>query len=222
MTMTDKTRYIGSHSTVEKETAATRNRYQRIAPFYDLMEVLSEKTYTSWRERLWSMVKGSKVLEVGVGTGKNMPYYPPGVDITAVDLTPGMLERAKKKAQKLGIDVDLRIGDVQNLEFPDNTFNTVLATCVFCSVPDPILGLSEMLRVIKPGGQALFIEHVRSEKLLLGALMDLVNPLVKRMMGPNINRRTVQNIKLAGWEIGEVDDLGMGGIFKLIVAQKIG
>ena len=72
----------------------------------------------------------------------------------------------------------------------------------------------------KPGGQALFIEHVRSENLLLGALMDLVNPLVVRIMGPNINRRTVQNVQSGGLAIGEVENLGMGDIFKLIVAQK--
>ena len=203
-----------------RATAATRARYQRIAPFYDLMEILPEKRYIPWREHLWSMVVGPKVLEVGVGTGKNLPFYPPGMEITAIDLTPGMLDRAKKRAIESGLDVDLRIGDVQNLEFPNDTFDTVLATCVFCSVPDPVIGLEEVLRVTKPGGRGLFIEHVRSENLLLGALMDLVNPLVVRMMGPNINRRTVQNVQLAGLEISEIENLGMGDIFKLIAARK--
>jgi len=78
-----------------------------------------------------------------------------------------MLERAKKRASDLGLEVELRIGDAQNLDFPDGKFDTVLATCVFCSVPDPVRCLQEVLRVIKPGGQALFIEHVRSEKLIL-------------------------------------------------------
>jgi len=205
---------------LERETAVTRARYQRVAPFYDLMEVLPEKRYIPWRERLWSLVAGPRVLEVGVGTGKNMPFYPPEMEITAIDLTQGMLERARKKAQVSGLKVDLRIGDVQDLEFPDDTFDTVAATCVFCSVPDPVRGLKEVLRVIKPGGQALFIEHVRSEKLLLGALMDLLNPLVVRIMGPNINRRTVQNIQSSGLQISEVKNLGMRDIFKLIVARK--
>lgn len=205
---------------LERETAATRLRYERIAPLYDRMEVLAEKRYKRWGDRLWSMVVGPKVLEVGVGTGKNMPFYPPEMEITAIDLTPGMLDRAKKRAKDLNLRVDLRLGDVQNLEFADHTFDSVLATCVFCSVPDPVLGLKEVLRVTKPGGQALFIEHVRSEKLLLGALMDLVNPLVVHLMGPNINRQTVQNVQSSGLQISEVEDLGMGDIFKLIVAEK--
>lgn len=213
----DRLRSINS---LGRETAATRARYQRIAPFYDLMDVLPEKRYIPWRERLWSLVAGPRVLEVGVGTGKNMPFYPPKMKITAIDLTPGMLERAEKRASDLNLPVDLRIGDVQCLEFPDEAFDTVLATYVFCSVPDPVLGLKEVLRVTKPRGQALFIEHVRSEKLIFGAFMDLVDPLVVRMMGPHINRRTVQYVQRSGLEIREIGDLGMGDIFKLIVAQK--
>jgi ubiquinone/menaquinone biosynthesis C-methylase UbiE len=184
------------------------------------MALLPERRYTPWRKYLWSLVEGPKVLEVGVGTGRNMLLYPSDIEITAIDLTPGMLVRAKRRASELGLDVDLRIGDVQNMEFPDDTFDTAVATCVFCSVTDPILGLKEVLRVIKPGGNALFIEHVRSENPLIGALMDLVNPLVVHTMGPNINRHTVQNIQQAEFNIEKVEDLGAGGIFKLIVARK--
>jgi len=155
-----------------------------------------------------------------VSTGKNISFYPPEMEITAIDLTPGMLERAKKRAHKSGLAIDLRIGDVQNLEFLDNIFDTVMATFVFCSVPNPVLGLKEVLRVTIPGGQALFIKHVRSETLLIGAMMDLVNPMVVRLMGPNINRRTTQIVQLSGLEIRENKNLGMGDIFKLIVTHK--
>lgn len=81
-----------------RETALTRNRYQRISAFYDLMEVLPERRYQPWRERLWSLVEGSNVLEVGVGTGKNIPFYPYGIQVTGIDLTPGMLALARKRA----------------------------------------------------------------------------------------------------------------------------
>ena len=126
-----------------KETQITRSRYQRISTLYDFMETLPERRYKPWRERLWSLVKGPKVLEVGVGTGKNIPFYPNGLQITGIDLTPGMLERARKRAVDLKLDVDLRIGDVQALDFPDETFDSVVATFVFCSVPDPLLGLGQ-------------------------------------------------------------------------------
>ncbi len=201
-------------------TEDTRRRYQRIAPFYDLMELLPERNYRPWREHLWSLVEGPHVLEVGVGTGRNLEFYPQGMRVTAIDLAPGMLERAAKRALELGQGVDLRLMDVQNLEFPNATFDTVVATCVFCSVPDAILGLSEVRRVTKPGGQILLLQHVRSESPLLGRLMDLLNPLVVRMMGANINRRTVEDVRQAGLILEEVKTLGMGDVFKLIVARR--
>ena len=201
-------------------TQETRRRYQRLSPFYDLMEGLSERRFHPWRKKLWSLVSDPRVLEVGVGTGKNMPFYPAGVSITAIDLTPGMLQRAQKRAADLGLEsrVNLRLGDVQELDFPEAAFDSAVATFVFCSVPDPVLGLCELKRAVKPGGRVLLLEHMRSPNQIVGALMDLLNPVVVRMMGANINRKTVENVRLAGLEIEHIEDLGMGGIFKLIVA----
>lgn len=204
----------------EKETARTQARYQRIAPLYDGMEVLAERRYQPWRTCLWSMVRGPKVLEIGVGTGKNMLYYPEGLDITAVDLTPGMLERARKRAVQLKIDVDLRLGDVQDLDFPDGMFDEVVETFVFCSVPDPLLGLEELARVVKPGGRVFMLEHVRAANPTMGFLMDALNPVVVRMTGANINRRTVEKVRRSDLQLEQVEDLGMGDIFKLIVARS--
>ena len=204
-----------------KMTERTRARYQRIAPIYDRMETMSERRFRTWRPQVWSLVQGPKVLEVGVGTGKNMSYYPQGLAITAIDLTPGMLERAEKRAQALNLDVDLQLGDVQALDFPDNIFDEVVATCVFCSVPDPVLGLREIARVVKPGGQVLLLEHMPAANPLLGLFMDVLNPVVVRMMGANINRRTVQNVQTSGLLLIRAEDMGLGGIVKLIVATKV-
>ena len=201
-------------------TEKTRARYQRIAPYYDTMELMAEGRMAAWREQLWSLVEGPRVLEVGVGTGKNMPYYPEHVQVTAIDLTPGMVERARHKAEQLGREVDLQLGDAQELDFANETFDEVVSTCVFCSVPNPILGLGELARVTRPGGHLLMVEHVRAANELLGTVMDLVNPIAVRMMGANINRQTVENVARSPWEIERVEELGMGGIFKLIVARK--
>jgi phosphatidylethanolamine/phosphatidyl-N-methylethanolamine N-methyltransferase len=204
---------------LDRETAATQARYDRIAPFYDLMEWVTERSaFQAWREDLWSRVAPGRVLEVGVGTGKNMSYYPEGAQVTAIDLSDRMLAQAKRRAKESGIDVDLRHMDAQDLDFPDDTFDTAVATFVFCSVPIPIRGLREMGRVVKPEGDIWLLEHVRINKPVIGPLMDVMNPVVVRIMGANINRQTVENVKRAGLKIVGVEDL-RGELVKLIHAR---
>lgn len=188
--------------TAENQNNTIRNRYDRLAFFYDFLEGIPEKLlFAPWRRELLNRVTGEKVLEVGVGTGKNLPLYPRGSKITAIDFSPKMLDRARKRAESMGAIVNLMEMDVQNLKFPDNTFDTVFATFVFCSVPDPVAGLRELRRVCKPYGILLLLEHMRPENPFKGMIFDAVNPLVVRMMGANINRRTIANVHRAGWTI---------------------
>lgn len=201
-------------------TEDIRRRYDRISRVYDLfekpMEIMALK---KWRVEIMKDLKG-KVLEVGVGTGKNIEFYPDGTDITAIDFSPKMLEKARSKAEKLNKIVDLKLMDVQSLDFSDNTFDTVFTTCVFCSVPEPVKGLMEIRRVCKSGGRVIMIEHVRSEKKALGLVMDIFNPLVVNLYGANINRRTVDNIGKAGFTKVEVSNL-YGDIVKKIVIYNL-
>ncbi|MCK4741704.1 MAG: class I SAM-dependent methyltransferase [Anaerolineales bacterium] len=208
-----------------RATTATKARYGRIAPIYDFIEILPELRYSTWRKRFWEIVRGElsrgvRLLEVGVGTGKNMPYWPQGIQFTAIDLTPGMVARARQRAAKLGVEAEIMEGDAQSLQFLDDSFDAAAATFVFCSVPDPVLGLQELARVVRPGGSIFLMEHVRSTDPIMGKLMDLVNPIVRNLMGPNINRDTVENVKRANLAISNVEDLDRGGIFKIIHARN--
>ena len=198
----------------------TRNRYDRIAFLYDFMEAPIEwLRFSNWRSILFQNVAGKLVLEVGVGTGKNMPYYPIGVDLTAIDISPRMLEHAQKRADVLGMEIELLEMDAQRLAFPDNSFDTVFATFVFCSVPDPVIGLRELRRVCKPDGRLLLLEHMRPNNFFLGFLFDFLNPFVVRMMGANINRRTMDNVRNAGWQVIREEKLSSWEIFRFIEAE---
>jgi len=203
------------------KTVFTRKRYDRLALFYDFLEAPLERyRFAHWRSRLTDRIVGDRALEVGVGTGKNLPYYPRDVKMNAIDFSRCMLERARKRASVLGSMVQLEKMDVQQLAFPDNSFDTVFGTFVFCSVPDPVAGLKELKRVCKSNGRLLLLEHMRPGNVLLGLLFDVVNPMVVRMMGANINRRTMDNIKKAGWQILKEEQLS-GDIVRWVEAKPL-
>lgn len=204
--------------TLTRDTEIIKKRYSRIAGVYDFIEKPMEGILAKWRRELMKEVIG-RVLEVGVGTGKNLDYYPDEVKITAIDFSPKMIEKAKQKAIKRDKKIDLRIMDVQNMEFLDNSFDTVVTSCVFCSVPDPLKGLKEIRRVCKSDGKVVMLEHVISNKPVIGPLMDILNPIPLHVYGANINRDTVKNLKRVGFENIKVRDLLLD-IVKLITIQN--
>jgi len=126
------------NTTQDNATEIVRRRYDRRASIYDVMEASAERwRFGKWREILWSKVEGTNILEVGVGTGKNFPYYPAEAQITAIDFSKKMLARARDKAQKIKLKVHLVQMDVQKLEFADNTFDTVVEPLFFAQFPTP-------------------------------------------------------------------------------------
>lgn len=201
------------------EQVATTRRYDRAAAIYDLydlpMDVLGGVRRR--RRRLLARAEG-RVLEVGVGTGRNIDLYPDGISLVGIDVSTGMLERARRRVESLRLDghVNLEVADVRHLPFDDDSFDAAVATCVFCSVADPIRGLQEMSRVVRPDGTVLLLEHVRPRLALLGWLFDRLNPLVRRTLGPNINRRTEDNVEAAGLRTLDVRRFG---IWREIVAR---
>lgn len=199
------------------QTRVTQQRYDRQASLYDLKELPMELVgFGRLRKLLWQSVKPGRLLEIGVGTGKNLPHHPDGARVVAIDISPRMLRRAAVKVEREGRAVDLVLADAQKLPFRDASFDGVAATFVFCSVPDAVRGLDEARRVVKPGsGRVDLLEHVRSGWAVAGWVMDRLNPMVVRMMGANINRDTVGNVARAGIEIDEVESRGLG-IVKLI------
>ncbi len=189
--------------------AAVTARYDRIARFYDLldkpMDLLGVRRR---RTRLLGHAEGT-TLEVGVGTGRNLGLYPDEVELTGIDVSTNMLARARRAAERVSRPVTLDVADVQQLPYGDAAFDTVIATCVFCSVADPVAGLVEVARVVRPDGQVLLLEHVRPRNTLLGWLADRIAPLVARLIGPEINRRTEDNVTAAGLDIVEVRRWGV-------------
>lgn len=205
-----------------KKALSTKGKYDRLAKRYDLMDFFPESLFFSrFRRSLFSMIKGEKILEVGVGTGKNIPYYPENVRVTAVDFSEEMMKRARDRARKLDSPVDLRIMDVESLEFDPNTFDAVIATFVFCSVPDPLKGLIEVKRVLKPEGRLYALEHVRPRGRTAGRLFDRLAPYVEDHTGVYINRNTIENIRKAGFEI-EFEKNLIFDVFKMVVAKPVG
>ncbi len=205
---------------MKPESTIIKQRYERIAPFFDLLEAPMEGLFFKpWRARLWVKATGHHILEVGVGTGKNFDYYPKDVRITAIDFSPKMLKQASQTRDRKHIQVELVLMDVQSLPYADNSFDTVIASFVFCSVPLPIKGLKELYRVCKPGGQVLLLEHVISSKPVFAWAMNMLNPIVVKLLGVNINRNTVKNVKACAFSTVRIDER-CGDILKLIEAKK--
>ncbi len=161
-----------------------------------------------------------RVLEVAVGTGKNLPYYPPDCRIIAADLSREMLNVAQKRAAKLSMDVSFLLADAEALPFPDETFDTVVSSLSTCTFPDPVAALKEMARVCRPTGKVLLLEHGRSDREWLARFQDRTADRHARQLGCHWNRNSLDLVRRADLKINKAQRVFFG-VFNQIEAAPI-
>jgi ubiquinone/menaquinone biosynthesis C-methylase UbiE len=193
-------------------------KYNRIAPIYELIDLPLELFFfRKWRKEALSGLSG-QILEVGVGSGRNLRYYPAGCSVTGIDNSKGMLEKARDKARGMK-NVNLLLMDAENLEFPDNSFDYVITTFVLCTIPDPVKALKEMRRVLKPSGELIALEHLHSSNPIIDLFEHLIDPFLFFLLGDHTTRHTLKNIEEAGFTIQETKKLALEDVFREIKAK---
>jgi ubiquinone/menaquinone biosynthesis C-methylase UbiE len=187
------------------------------AASYNLIMKPGEKRVRKLRHRLLADLHGD-VLEIGAGTGANFEHYPTGVRVVALEPDPHMLKRAQKHLLELGrTDIDVRLAPAEQLPVDDASFDAVVSTLVLCTVRDLPRSLAEIRRVLRPGGEFRFLEHVRGEALL-GRVQDLMQPAWGWISaGCNVNRRTEPAVRAAGFEIASIEHRKMSPWMPAIV-----
>ena len=184
----------------------TQAKWDKAAPTFDLMAGRgAEKRWRPFKVELFKQMEG-RILFLALGTGLDIETFPAGRSITAIDISPRMLERAQPRIAAYDGVIDARVMDVHDLQFEDDSFDQVFTSCTFCSVPDPVGGLRSLRRVLQPGGELCMFEHTGSRYYPFKIMMEAMTILTSRF-GPSMNRRTVDNVQAAGFQILEVNNL---------------
>ena len=187
-----------------EETSRVRVVQDKHAGGYDRQIAFFERIlFGDGRAWVCSQARG-RTLELAAGTARNLPFYPPDVEVIGVELSPEMLARGRERARRLGHPADLRLGDVQSLEFDNDSFDTVTCTLGFCTIPDTTTAALEAYRVLRPGGQLLMLEHVRSPVRSVRAGQRLLEPLAARFEADHLLREPLDYLPGVGFEVDEV------------------
>jgi ubiquinone/menaquinone biosynthesis C-methylase UbiE len=206
---------------VAQETERVRAVQDKQAPKYDRQISFFERVlFGNGRAWVCSQARG-QVLELACGTARNLPFYAEEVKLTGVELSPEMLAIGHRRAQELAHPADLRLGDVQALDFPDESFDTVTCTLGFCTIPDTRAAAAEAFRVLRPGGQLLLLEHVRSPAPIVRGVQRLLEPLAVRFEADHLLRDPLDYLPSVGFEIDEVQR-SKWGIVERLRARKPG
>jgi ubiquinone/menaquinone biosynthesis C-methylase UbiE len=196
----------------------TRAKWDKLAPRFDTMASKgAEKRWKPFKTALFSHMQG-KVLFLALGTGLDIPAFPKGQDITAIDISPKMLAEATDRIAAYDGNLRAEVMDVHAMPFAEGSFDQVYTSCTFCSVPDPVAGLRALHRVLKPGGELFMFEHTGSKHYPFRQMMDFMSILTEKV-GPAMNRDTVSNVRAAGFAITEVDNIFLD-VVKTIKAVK--
>lgn len=203
---------------VRYTAAEIARKYDSIAVRYDRAERIAERLlFERLRRDIFSRARGG-VLEVAAGTGRNLEFYPPGCRLTAIDLSQGMLNIARRRATELGMAVDFQLMDGAALEFPSERFDTITSSLSTCTFPDPLAVLREMRRVCKPDGRILLLEHGRSSVGLFGRLQDRLADRQARAIGCHWNREPRQLVEQAGLRLVS-DRTHLFGVVHIVEAR---
>ena len=209
----------GKTADLPAETERVREIHDKTAPNYDRKISFFEKVlFSGGRDWVCSQAEGD-VLEIAAGTGRNLAFYPPGVNLTATEFSPEMLAIARDRAAELGHPADLRLGDAQQLDFPDESFDTVVCTLALCTIPDPAAAVAEAYRVLRPGGRFLAIEHVRSPARPVRTVQRLIEPLTVRIEGDHQTREPLDYLQPSGFEIERLER-SKWGIVERVAARR--
>jgi ubiquinone/menaquinone biosynthesis C-methylase UbiE len=175
-----------------------------------------------WRpaklELFEQMRRDADILFLALGTGLDIACFPPGCTITAIDISPKMIEIARPKIADYDGAITAQLMDVHEMSFPDEHFDQVFTSCTFCSVPRPVDGLKALYRVMKPGAELHMFEHTGSEIFPFSLMMRLMSPLASRA-GPELDRPTVDNVRAAGFEVTAVNNVYLDTV-KTIHARR--
>ena len=195
-----------------------RRTYDKRARTYDRTVGLGERLLVGDLRRRFGELLAGETLEVAVGSGLNLPHYGDAVTrAVGVDLSPGMLAEARRRADRLGREIELVEGDAQRLPFADASFDTVAVSLGLCTVPDPALALREMARVCRPGGRLILLEHVRSTVPPVVWLQVVLSPAQERLIGCHLARSTLDAARELGLAVEEVATR-FAGVVRLAVA----
>jgi ubiquinone/menaquinone biosynthesis C-methylase UbiE len=198
-------------------TPAARQKqvWDKAAPGYDKQIAFFEKIqFGDGREWLGERAHG-RVLEVAIGTGRSLPYYPADAIVTGIELSPAMLAIARRRAAGLGREVDFREGDAEHLPFGDGSFDTVACALSLCTIPGPAMAIAEMKRVLVPGGRLLLLDHIGSTWPPVYAAQWLLEQITIRAAGEHFTRRQLPLVQAAGFQIAEIERLKAGTVERI-------